>query len=91
MSERPYGKYYFQAYKIMREGVLLGGLLNNAESWINITKKNIEDLEKTDLNLQRKVLNVTGNPSRVFMMLELGIIPVRFVMMKNVCNSFTTY
>ena len=83
LSERPYGKYYFQAYKIMREGVLLGRLLNNAESWINITQKNIEDLEKIDLNLQRKVLNVTGNPSPIFMMLELGTIPVRFVIMKK--------
>ena len=83
LSERPYGKYYFRAYQIIREGIMIGGLLNNAESWINITQKNIEDLEKTDLMLQRKVLSVTGNPSRVFMMLELGIIPVRFVMMKK--------
>ena len=83
LSERPYGKYYFRAYQIMREGIMIGGLLNNAESWINITQKNIEDLEKTDLILQRKVLSVTGNPSRVFMMLELGIIPVRFVIMKK--------
>ena len=46
LSERPYGKYYFRAYQIMREGIMIGGLLNNAESWINITQKNIEDLEK---------------------------------------------
>ena len=32
----------------MREGVLLGRLLNNAERWINISQKNIEDLEKTN-------------------------------------------
>ena len=76
LSERPYGKYYFRAYKTMTEGILIGGLLNNAESWINITQKNIEDLEKTELLLQRKVLSVTGNPSRVF-------IPVRFVLMKK--------
>ena len=31
----------------------------------------------------RKILSITGNPSRVFMMLELGIAPVRFVIMKK--------
>ena len=67
----------------MREGILLGGLLNNSESWINISKKDIEDLEKPDLILMRKILSITGNPSKVFMMLELGIAPVRFVIMKK--------
>ena len=74
----------------MREGVLLGRLLNNAERWINISQKNIEDLEKTNLNSQRKVSNVTENPSRVFMMLELGNIPVIFVIMKK-CLQFLHY
>ena len=37
LTERPYGKYFFRAYRIMREGILLGGLLTNAESWINLT------------------------------------------------------
>ena len=67
----------------MRDGILLGGLLTNAESWVNLTPKNVEELEKPDLILQRKVLSTTGNPSKVFMMLELGIIPIRFVLMKK--------
>ena len=83
LTERPYGKYHFKAYRMMREGLLLAGLLTNAESWINMTKKDIEELEKPDLILMRNVLSVTGNPSKVFMMLELGIIPVRFVIMKK--------
>lgn len=83
LTERPYGKYHFKAYRMMREGLLLAGLLTNAKSWINMTKKDIEELEKPDLILMRNVLSVTGNPSKVFMMLELGIIPVRFVIMKK--------
>ena len=43
----------------------------------------LEDLEKPDIILMRKILSITGNPSRVFMMLELGIAPVRFVIMKK--------
>ena len=44
----------------------------------NITKKDLDDLEKPDTILQRKVLSSTGNPSKVFMMLELGLIPGSF-------------
>ena len=46
LTERPYGKYFCRAYKILREGFLLGGLLKNAESWVNLTLKNVEELEK---------------------------------------------
>ena len=67
----------------MREGLLLGGVLTNSESWINVTTKNVEELEKPDTILQRKVLSSTGNPSKVFMMLELGLIPIRVVLMQK--------
>ena len=67
----------------MREGILLGGLLTNSETWINISKKNIELLEKPDIILQRKALAANGHPSKAFTMLELGIVPIRFILMKK--------
>ena len=67
----------------MREGLLVGGMLTNSESWINMTTKNIDELEKPDGILQRKVLSTTGNPSKSFMMLELGLIPIRYVLMQK--------
>ena len=83
LSERPFGRHRFKSLKLMRDGILLGSLLTNIESWINITKANIEDLEKPDTHLLRKVLAKTGNPCKVFMMLELGFTPVRFVIMQK--------
>ena len=32
LNERPFGVYTFQAAKLMRDGVLLSSLLNNAET-----------------------------------------------------------
>ena len=46
LSERPYGKHSFKAAKLMRESILLGGLLTNVEGWINISKTDLEELEK---------------------------------------------
>ena len=76
LTERPYGKHNFKAYKILRQGLLLGGMLTNIENWINISKKDIENLEKPDTILMRKVLSASGSTSKSFMMLELGLIPV---------------
>ena len=39
LKERPYGKHYFKAAILMRQGMLVGSMLTNSESWINIMKK----------------------------------------------------
>ena len=61
---------------LMRQGMLVSSMLTNSEGWINLTKTDMEELKKPDITLQRKVLASTGNPSKCFMYLELGIIPV---------------
>ena len=61
-------------------------MLNNSESWINLTNSDLEALEKPDTITQRNILGNKGNPSKVFMCLELGIIPVKFVIMEKRLN-----
>ena len=39
LNERPFGVYTFQAAKLMRDGILMSSLLNNAETWTNLTQK----------------------------------------------------
>ena len=56
-------------------------MLTNAEGWINVTKQDLQDLEKPDTILVRSVFESTA--SKVFMMLEVGFLPVRFVIMKK--------
>ena len=55
LKERYFGKHTFKAAKLMRESILIGGMLTNAESWIKLTNKDLEDLEKSDIMLLRKV------------------------------------
>ena len=56
-------------------------MLTNSEAWINITQENVDELTKPDTMLQRELLSISGNPCKEFMNLEMGIIPVKFVMM----------
>ena len=65
----------------MRNGILLGSMLNNSETWINLTKKNIEELEKPDKLLRDRLFE--SKPSTVFYYLELGIIPAKYVILKK--------
>ena len=67
----------------MREGLLINSLLTNSESWVNVTEKDLTNLEKPDIMLQRKLLTESGNPSKAFMCLELGLVPVKFVIMSK--------
>ena len=86
LTERPYGQHNFKASKLMRESILLGGLLTNSEAWINILNEDLDNLEKPDTILMRKILSNTGNPSKVFMLLEMGVIPVTLVLMQKRMN-----
>ena len=63
LYERPYGKNTFKAAILMRESLLLGSMLSNSESWINITKNYLDMLEKPDTMVQRSILSNYGNPS----------------------------
>ena len=83
LYEQPYGRNTYRAAILMRESLLLGSMLSNSESWINITKLDLDLLEKPDSMVHRNVLSDYGNPSKVFMFLELGTIPVRYVMMEK--------
>ena len=83
LNDKPYGSKTFRAAKVMREAMLMRPMLNNAETWINITKGDIDELTKPDTTLQRKLLSSSGNQGKVFMCIEIGFISVKHVIMSK--------
>ena len=81
LIERPYRKYNFKAAILMRESMLLGSMLNNAESWVNNNNTNLNNLGKPYTILHKLMMSAKESPSNVFMYLELGILPVQYVIM----------
>ena len=57
--------------------------MTNAETWSNLTETNISKLTLPDTALQQDILLSSGKSSKVFMCLELGIIPVKYIIMKK--------
>ena len=72
----------------MRQCLMLSGMLKNAETWINILESDMTKLTMPDTMLQRMLLSSSGNPSKVFMNLELGVIPVKYVLMAKRLNMW---
>ena len=61
LQERPYGKHSYFAASLMRDAMLLGGMLFNSESWINVTKADLTSLQKPDTYLQKQLLSTSGS------------------------------
>ena len=49
LNERSYGRHQFKVVMLMRGAMLVGVMLNNAECWIIITQKDLENLEAPDI------------------------------------------
>ena len=78
-----FGKNYFEVAMVLRASLLLSSLLLNSEAWVNLTDRDIRELEKTDEILLSKILECEANTSNTFKYLELGIVPIRFEIMKR--------
>ena len=88
LIERPFGIHTYKAAMLLRGGLLIGSLLNNVEAMVNVTKADLDQLEKPDTILQENLLPSTGNASKCFRYLELGITPVKYVIMKKTITVF---
>ena len=84
-------KDLIKAALLMEQTLLIGGLISNAETWRNLTEMNISKLTLPDTALQRALLSSAGKQSRVFTSLELGVIPVRYGIMKKVKKICITF
>ena len=62
---------------MFREAKFINSILVNSEVWHNVEAKHIESLEKSDLDLLRKVLDAHSKTAREAFFLELGIYPLR--------------
>ena len=86
----PFGKQYFKIGMILRDSLLVSSMLFNSEAWYNVTNKELELLESTDLSLLRQLLKAPkGTPKEMFY-LELGIIPFRDIMIGRRLNFLHT-
>ena len=78
-----FGKYFFEVALVLRESLFLSSLLLNTEAWVNYTDKDVRILEQCDEILLTKIMDCGTNSSNAMKYLELGVVPVRFEIMKR--------
>ena len=78
-----FGKFHFEVAMVLRSSLFLSSLLLNSEAWVNLSEQDIRSLEQSDEILISKILGSTANTSNAFKYLELGIVPLRFEIMKR--------
>ena len=78
-----YGKFYFEVAMILRDSLFLSSILLNSEAWVNYKENDIRILEQCDELLFSRILDCDGKTSNTMKYLELGAIPIRFLIMKR--------
>jgi hypothetical protein len=71
---------------ILREAMLINGILYNSEAWHGVTKKHINALQAIDESLLRGILKAHAKTPREFLYLELGAVPLKWIIMQRRLN-----
>ena len=58
----------------MRNAKFVNSILVNSEVWHNVQMRHIESLEKSDLELLRKILNAHSKTAKEAFFLEAGLL-----------------
>ena len=76
----------FEAANLLRNSLLLSTLLSNSETWYDITKREISELESVDHILSRKIFSAHSKTPLETLYLESGNIPIRLILMSRRLN-----
>ena len=80
------GHHYFKISKILREAMLINGILFSANAWYNVSEQNLRYLEQVDESLLCQILKAHSKTPLEALYLELGCLPIRFVLMARRIN-----
>ena len=75
--------HHFEVAIVLRNSLLINSLLFNSEAWYNVSNNDIEELEKADEALLRRILECPQSTPREMLYLELSCIPVRFIILSK--------
>ena len=77
------GMYYLDISMVLRDSMLLNGILTNSEVWYNVTEEHLTLLESADNDLMRLIFNAHSKTAIEIFFLETAKIPIRFIISKR--------
>ena len=76
MADLQLGTFTVSVYLLLYRSLFLSTLLFNSQAWSNLTKKDIDDLQRCQLKMLKKILAGARSTSNAFTFLELGVLPI---------------
>ena len=80
------GDGHFVMATLLRNSCLVSSMIFNCESWYGLTLKQVKILEREDENPMRKVLGCPSKTPTHSMCLELGWLPIKFIIQSRRLN-----
>ena len=74
------GYFYFEIAILLRESLLINGILYNSEVWYGLTKAQVSELESVDRLLLRRILATPISTPKEGLYLELGVVPINLIL-----------
>ena len=78
-----FGPFEFEVADIWRNSLFINSILTNSETWYNLSKTEVDQLEQIDEQLLRDILETGRSTPKVMLYLEMGCLPIRFILMKR--------
>ena len=82
-TEMSLGYQVYSIAKMLHMSIFVNGTLTNMETWPHCTEKRIEIFERVEQTFFRKVLRAHSKTPIEAIYLELGVVPLRFQLMKR--------
>ena len=82
-TEMSLGNQMYSIAKLLHRSIFVNGTLVCMETWPNCTENRIETLERVEQTFFRKILKAHSKTPIEAIYLELGVIPLRFHLMKK--------
>ena len=83
LDEIPLGRYKIEIGLLLRQAMLVNGMLFNSEAWHAITENEIKMLEVVDESLLRALVNGHAKTPLEFLYLEAGAVPIRYIIISR--------
>ena len=71
-----FGSHYFEIAILLRDSMLINGMMTNAEVWYNFNEQDINEFEAIDKLFLKKLLSTPSSTPNEALYLELGILPI---------------
>ena len=79
MTTVSFGAHFFKIALLLRESLLLNGILTNSECWYGITDAEIQKLESLDITFFRNLFEVPNTVPTVGLYLETGSMSIQTI------------